>query len=55
MNLKEDTENIETIEAGAFLKSSGTFPKMTIYVKNDAVKAKVEAVIASNYAEVVLM
>ena len=49
------SENIETIEAGAFLKSSGTFPKMTIYVKNDAVKAKVEAVIASNYAEVVLM
>ena len=46
------SEDIETIEDGAFLWAANPdkTAKLTIYVKNDAVKAKVEAVIAGNSA-----
>jgi hypothetical protein len=49
------SETIETIGQSAFLKSSGTFPKVTIYVKNETVKEKVEANIEANYATVEIM
>ena len=46
------SEDIETIENGALLWAANPdkTAKLTIYVKNDAVKAKVEAVIGSNHA-----
>ena len=36
------SESLESIGSGAFLKSAGSFPNVTIYVKNETVKAMVE-------------
>ena len=47
------SENITSIGNGAFLKASGTFPAVTIYVKNDAVK-NVVAAATSGYSFVTI-